>query len=188
MFAKNQILLNRYKVLFEIHQTTFGYSYRVKDLESNELLMLKVYESSKLHDWHFLDASRTKLKEAEIHEKIQHPNISKFVRCLKENIEGKDLFFYFVAFISGETLQARIDREGPIHDVLAKSCIEKISNAVCYLHENSIIHGDISPLNIMLDLSQGSIEPILIDFGLSSYVEDGFHELIYDMFFSPYHR
>lgn len=177
MFAKNQILLDRYKVLFEIHQTTFGYSYRVKDLESDELLMLKVYDSSKLHDWHFLDDSRTKLKEAEIHEKIKHQNISKFVRCLKENIDGRDLFFYFVEFISGETLQARIDREGPISDVLAQSFIEKISNSARYLHENSIIHGDITPLNIMLDLSQGSIEPILIDFGLSSYVDKDFKAL-----------
>ena len=176
-FAKNQILLDRYKVLFDIHQTTFGHSYRVKDLETNELIMLKVYDSKKLQDWHYTDEAKSTLYEVEIHKELDHPNISKFGKCIKENIDGVDYFFYFVKFISGETLQARIDREGPIHEGLAKSFIEKISNAVNHLHQNGIIHGDVTPLNIMLDMSKGSIEPILIDFGLASFEKDDFVQM-----------
>ena len=43
-------------------------------------------------------------------------------------------------------------------------------SAVSYLHsfENPIIHSDITPLNIMLDMSSGTLEPILIDFGFPS--------------------
>ena len=174
MFRIDQILLENYKVLFEIHKTTYGHSYRVKDLESNELYMLKVYDCTNLQEWHYTDDSKEYLYEAKIHEKIDHPNISKFVKCEKVNIDGIDCFLYFVKFISGETLQERIDREGPIHDGIAYSLIEKISHAVNHLNENSIIHGDITPSNIMLDLSKGSIEPVLFDFGLSSFQKDEF--------------
>ena len=169
MFKKNDIINNKFEVLFSIQSTTFGYSYRVKGIEDGKIYMLKVYEKEKLHDWHFNE--KGDLIEAEIHQQIDHPNISKFVSCELINFQEQELFIYVVDFISGETLQERIDREGHPNITFATNLMKKIMSAVSYLHslETPIIHSDITPLNIMLDMSTGMLEPILFDFGLSKY-------------------
>tara|TARA_A100001234_G_scaffold219153_1_gene229421 strand:+ start:1620 stop:3377 length:1758 start_codon:yes stop_codon:yes gene_type:complete len=167
MFKKNDIINNKFEVLFPIQSTTFGSSYRVKGIQDGKIYMLKIYEKEKLYDWHFDE--KNNLVEAKIHKTIDHPNISKFISCDLFEFQNKELYSYVVEFISGETLQERIDREGQPNPTFAFNLIKKIISAVSYLHssENPIIHSDITPLNIMLDMSSGNLEPILIDFGLS---------------------
>ena len=169
MFKKNDIINNKFEVLFSIQTTTFGSSYRVKGIEDGKIYMLKVYEKEKLNDWHFNE--KGDLIEAEIHQQIDHPNISKFVACELISFQEQDLYIYVVEFISGETLQERIDREGNPNPSFATNMMKKIMSAVSYLHsfDSPIIHSDITPLNIMLDMSSGTLEPVLIDFGLSKY-------------------
>jgi transitional endoplasmic reticulum ATPase len=169
MFKKNDIINNKFEVLFSIQTTTFGSSYRVKGIEDGKIYMLKVYEKEKLNDWHFNE--KGDLIEAEIHQQIDHPNISKFVACELISFQEQDLYIYVVEFISGETLQERIDREGNPNPSFATNLMKKIMSAVSYLHsfDSPIIHSDITPLNIMLDMSSGTLEPVLIDFGLSKY-------------------
>jgi len=169
MFKKNDIINNKFEVLFSIQSTTYGYSYRVKGIEDGKIYMLKVYEKERLHDWHFNE--KGDLIESEIHQQIDHPNISKFVSCELINFQEQELFIYVVDFISGETLQERIDREGHPNITFATNLMKKIMSAVSYLHslETPIIHSDITPLNIMLDMSTGMLEPILFDFGLSKH-------------------
>ena len=171
MFKKNDIINDKFEVLFPIQSTTFGSSYRVKGKEDGKIYMLKIYEKEKLHDWHFNEKGG--LIEAEIHQQIDHPNISKFVSCELINFQKQDLYIYVVEFISGETLQERIDREGNPNPTFATNLMKKIMSAVSYLHslDTPIIHSDITPLNIMLDMSSGTLDPILIDFGLSKYKE-----------------
>ena len=169
MFKKNDIINNKFEVLFSIQSTTFGSSYRVKGKEDGKIYMLKIYEKEKLNEWHFNE--KGDLIEAEIHKQIEHPNISKFVSCDLINLQKQDIYVYVVEFISGETLQERIDREGKPNITFATNLIKKIMSAVSYLHslDTPVIHSDITPLNIMLDMSSGMLEPILIDFGLSKH-------------------
>ncbi len=169
MFKKNDIINNEFEILFPIQNTTYGSSYRAKKIDDGKIYMIKVYEKSRLLDWH-LDKNGN-LLEAVMHEKIDHPNISKFVSCKTITFQNQELFLYVVEFISGETLQEKMDREGQPNSSLAKKWMEKIMSAASYLHElsNPIIHADITPLNIMLDMSSGLLEPILFDFGLAKY-------------------
>ena len=79
------------------------------------------------------------------------------------SFQEQDLYIYVVEFISGETLQERIDREGNPNPTFATNLMKKIMSAVSYLHsfDSPIIHSDITPLNIMLDMSS--------NLGASSY-------------------
>ena len=169
MFVKNDIIHEKFKVLFPIHNTTYGSSYRVQGLEDGNIYMLKIYEKERLQPWHYNEDGG--LIEAEIHKSLNHENISKFVSCESTTFQNQELFIYVVKFISGETLQERIDREGPANVAFATSLIKKVIGAVSYLHsqDSPIVHADITPLNIMLDMSTGMLEPVLIDFGLSKY-------------------
>ena len=123
MLSKNQIVDNKYEVLFNIHATTYGHSFRVKSIENGKLYMLKIYELDKLQPWHF--NSDNQLIEESIHSKLDHPNISKFISCKKTIIDEKEVLIYIVDFISGETLQDKIEREGAISISLAQQIFSK---------------------------------------------------------------
>lgn len=165
-FYKNDIIDSKFEVLFAIHKTTYGESYRVKELTSGKLYMLKVYVKEQLNPQHYDHDGM--LKESAIHMGIDHPNISKFHSIQEIQKNGKSLFYYVVDFISGETLKERVDRDSTPTYQTALHIMEKVIDAVNYLGSNNppIFHGDITPLNIMLDYSNGT-NPVLIDFGIA---------------------
>ncbi len=167
-FNKKDVIDNKYEVLFFIHQTTYGWSYRVKGKEDGKVYMLKVYQKDKLLPHHFTEEGD--LLEACIHKGLEHPNLSRYVEHNTLTQNGVELIYYVVAFISGETLQERIDREGVPNHAFALKFFSKVLDAVSYLHSRDlpVLHCDITPQNIMLDLSD-NMNPVLFDFGLARY-------------------
>ena len=166
LFSKKEHIDDKYEVLFPIHQTTYGESYRVKNLDDGKLYMLKLYAKDKLKGFHFNEEDV--LREAFLHSNLDHNNVVRYVEHRDISISGSNYVYYVVNFISGETLKERIDREGPPSYLTCMNIMEKIGEALSYLHKqkNPIVHADVSPLNIMLDYSNSS-NPVLFDFGLS---------------------
>ena len=168
-FNKKDIIDDKYEVLFFIHQTTYGWSYRVKGKEDGKIYMLKVYQKDKLLQHHFTEDGD--LLEANIHKGLDHPNLAKYVEHKTITHNGVELIYYVVDFISGETLQERIDREGEPNNAFSVRFFSEVLNAVNYLHsrEVPVLHCDITPQNIMMDLSDNVMKPVLFDFGLARY-------------------
>ena len=168
-FNKKDIIDQKYEILFFIHQTTYGWSYRVKGLENGKIFMLKVYRKDKLLPHHFTEDGD--LLEANIHKGLDHPNLSKYVEHKTITKDGVELIYYVVGFISGETLQERIDREGEPNNAFAIRFFSEVLDAVSYLHSRDVpvLHCDITPQNIMMDLSENVMKPVLFDFGLARY-------------------
>lgn len=168
LFSKEEVINGSYEVLFPIHKTTLGESYRVKRIVDGSLYMLKIYFIEKMKPTHF--DSQNFLIEAKIHSQTNHPNICKFIEHGEIFAKNQRLIYYVVKFISGETLNERMNREGINSFITCLEIIEQIGDAVNYLHSQhpAIIHGDITPMNIMLDYTANN-NPILFDFGFSNY-------------------
>lgn len=169
-FNKQDVIHGKYEVLFFIHETTYGWSYRVKGKEDGKVYMLKVYQKDRLLAHHFTENGD--LLEASIHKGLEHPNLSRYVEHQTFSHQGIDLIYYVVGFISGETLQERIDREGKPNAAFSVRFFSEVLDAVNYLHsrELPVLHCDITPQNIMMDLSDNVMKPVLFDFGLARYV------------------
>ena len=98
--------------------------------------------------------------EARIVSRLQHPNIVTL-----HDIGTYHRMSYLVfEFIDGESLRARIDRGGAIPLADAVVLMSQILAGVAYLHENDIVHRDLSPSNILL--TRDGV-PKVTDFGLS---------------------
>lgn len=67
-------------------------------------------------------------------------------------------------YLTGETLQERISRDGPMEEKRVLRGVKILAEALQGLHRKGILHLDISPENIMLT-EDGRV--LLIDFGLS---------------------
>ena len=155
---------DKYSIKFFIKKGSYAETYRVKG-KDGKLYFLKLFNLAKIHHTSF--DSDSNLLEIELLNKIKHENIISY-RDSGELIYGdKKYFFLILDFISGETLEEKLIRE-PITTIYdLRQIITGILKGLNYLHNlpDPIIHNEITPNNIMLDLS-GEIPIVkIIDFG-----------------------
>jgi tetratricopeptide (TPR) repeat protein/predicted Ser/Thr protein kinase len=75
--------------------------------------------------------------------------------------------FITMAFIDGETLAERGERQRPSAREAAQ-LVAVLAWAVAYAHEHNVLHRDIKPANVMVDRETG--QPVLMDFGLAKHL------------------
>jgi hypothetical protein len=100
-------------------------------------------------------------REAASAARLRHPHI---IPIFSVGEQG-DLCWLVMPHIAGETLRARLDREGrlPIGD--ARRILDEVAGALGAAHQAGILHRDVKPDNILLEAPLG--RAILTDFGLA---------------------
>lgn len=156
--------IGNYTVTFPIKQGTYAETYRVKDA-SGKNFFLKLINCSKLRSDQFSDDGE--IMEAKVAKHLRHPNLVRFHDNGNIIIEGGKYTYLVFDYISGETLGERLNRDNDITIYEAKSITVGVLNGMKYLHslDNPIIHNEITPENIMLDMSGEMPVAKLIDFG-----------------------
>lgn len=164
ILPKNFSVDDKYSVMLFIKQGSNAETYRVKGTDG-KLYFLKLFNYAKLHRTAF--DSNNNLLEIEFLKKIQHENIVSYKDSGEIIYEGKKFVYLVLNFIAGETLTQRISREmfNNYYDV--QQIISDVLNGLSYLHKlpEPIIHNEITPQNIMLDLSGDIPKAKIIDFG-----------------------
>ena len=164
ILTKDFSINEKYKVLLFIKHGSNAETYRVKG-NDGELYFLKLFNYSKLHRSAF-DADNN-LLEIEIVRTINNNNILTFEDSGELFIENKRYVYLVLDFIAGETLFEKNKREPltSLYDI--KQIITGVLTGLNYLHSlpSPIIHNEITPQNIMLDLSADDPVAKIIDFG-----------------------
>jgi transitional endoplasmic reticulum ATPase len=164
MLPKGFSLNENYNVLFFIKKGSNAETYRVKG-KDGKLYFLKLFNYAKLHRSAF--DSENNLLEIEFTKIIKHPNVVTYKDSGELIFEGKKFGFLVLNFIAGETIAEKLSREKieSVYDL--KQIISDVLNGLSYLHtlRDPIIHNEITPQNIMLDLSGDIPEAKIIDFG-----------------------
>ncbi len=106
------------------------------------------------------------LQEARIAARLQHPNI-----IVVHDIQRSDeLIFFVMSLISGGALDELLRRPDPIPIDQLQWILANATRALAYAHSEGIIHRDVKPANILVNL-KGDI--ILTDFGIAKAVDGG---------------
>jgi serine/threonine-protein kinase len=115
------------------------------------------------------EASRARfLREAETVARIRHDHV---VDISDVGIE-RGIPFLVMEFLEGEDLASLLEREGRLSAQRAVDLLLPAVAGLCAVHRLGIVHRDIKPENIFLAMdSLGSIEPKLVDFGVSKDLE-----------------
>lgn len=99
-----------------------------------------------------------------------HDNIVK----VNEVFEANGTAYYVMQYVNGRTLYEYVNEYGALPFDFAFKLISPVMQAVEFLHNQRINHFDIKPDNVMLQMADDEIQPVLIDFGLSiHYRNDG---------------
>src|SRR5881227_1171968 len=145
----------------ELGAGAMAITYRARDTVLNSEAALKVIERRVAQN---LGARLRFLREARAAANIHHPNIARVTYYGEQ--DGK--CFYAMELVEGETLEARVRRDGPMPLALALEVIEQAARALAAAEACGVVHRDIKPSNIMLE-SDGNeaLRLKVIDYGVA---------------------
>ncbi len=99
-----------------------------------------------------VEAQKRLLLEAVATDRVVHPNV---VRVIDAGISRDLVSFVALEWIHGETLTDHLARSGRIEIEIALDLAVELARAVCAAHARGVIHGDITPHNVLL-LDEGA--------------------------------
>src|SRR5713226_6136976 len=137
-------------------------TYRARDTVLNSVVALKVIDRKVAEN----PAARSRfLREARAAARLHHPNVARVTHYGEQDGEC----FYAMELVEGETLEARVRRDGPMPLALALEVIEQTARALAAAEACGVVHRDIKPSNIMLESDPGGGAPIIkvIDYGIA---------------------
>jgi serine/threonine protein kinase len=145
----------------ELGAGAMAVTYRARDTVLNSEVALKVIDRSVAQN----PGARSRfLREARAAANIHHPNVARVTYYGEQDGEC----FYAMELVKGETLEARVRRDGPMPLASALEVIEQAARALAAAEACGVVHRDIKPSNIMLQSdASGAITVKLIDYGVA---------------------
>jgi serine/threonine protein kinase/tetratricopeptide (TPR) repeat protein len=153
----------------ELGAGAMAVTYRARDTVLNSVVALKVIDRKAAEN----PAARSRfLREARAAAQLHHPNVARVTHYGEQDGEC----FYAMELVEGETLEARVRREGPMPLALALKIIEQAVRALAAADACGVVHRDIKPSNLMIASPQGESETAdslsvkVIDFGIAKVI------------------
>jgi serine/threonine protein kinase/Tfp pilus assembly protein PilF len=145
----------------ELGAGAMAITYRARDTVLNSEVALKVIDRSVAQN----PGARSRfLREARAAANIHHPNVARVTYYGEQDGEC----FYAMELVKGETLEARVRRDGPMPLAIALEVIEQAARALAAAEACGVVHRDIKPSNIMLESdASGALTVKLIDYGVA---------------------
>lgn len=153
-FQSGDILSGRFQIIRPIAAGGMGYVFEAYDTELAVRVALKVIRPEIAADQEAIARFR---QEVRLARRITHPNVCRTfdidheTRVLSSTLgTSQEIVFLTMEFLEGETLAAKLARDGPLDLNEALTIARQIAEALDSAHALSIVHRDIKPSNIML--------------------------------------
>ena len=136
-------------------------TYGARDTILNSTVALKVITRKLAAD----PTARARfLREARAAAQIQHPNVARVSHYGEQDGEC----FYAMELVHGETLEERVQRDGPLPLSLALEVVEQTARGLAAGEACGVIHRDLKPSNLMTESDpSGQMLVKIIDYGVA---------------------
>ncbi|MGH8880194.1 MAG: serine/threonine-protein kinase, partial [Stackebrandtia sp.] len=162
MMTPGTKLGGRYRLDERIATGGMGDVWKATDEVLGREVAAKVLLPSLLNEPGFIERFRG---EARVVATLTHPNIVRVYDYGESPMEGGGQIAYLVMeFISGESLTARLQREGRLSAEEALPIVAQAGEALSAAHRAGVIHRDVKPGNLLLQ-ANGTV--MLTDFGIA---------------------
>ncbi|HET7629335.1 MAG TPA: Stk1 family PASTA domain-containing Ser/Thr kinase [Bacillales bacterium] len=149
---------DRYELISVIGGGGMALVYKARDLILDRYVAVKVLRSEFSDDEDFIRRFR---REARSVATLSHANV---VNIFDIGDDSENVYYIVMEYVEGETLKDLIKREAPLSVGQALWIMDQVTSAIEHAHEHDIVHRDIKPHNILLDL-RGNVK--VTDFGIA---------------------
>jgi serine/threonine protein kinase len=108
-------------------------------------------------------------REAKAAAAVLHPNVIA-IHGVSDGAETTMLPYLVMPYVRGSSLQARIDKNGPLTLAETLRVAAQIVDGLAAAHAQGLVHRDIKPANILLE--EGIERVSITDFGLARAADD----------------
>ena len=149
--------LGRFEILKLLGQGAFGAVYLAHDPHLDRKVAIKVAKTGVLVGKQDVDRF---MREARSAAQLRHPNIVP----VYEVGQLPNTNFIAYEFVEGRTLGDLLKEKKTLSHEEAATYMKKIASGLDYAHQHGIVHRDMKPDNVLLDVHN---EPHIADFGLA---------------------
>jgi serine/threonine-protein kinase len=153
--ALRAAVAERYTVLREIGRGGMATVFLARDLRHERDVAIKVLA----RDLVSYSGSERFLHEIRIAAQLTHPH----VLTVHESGAADGLLYYVMPFVDGETLRARLLRDGALRMPEALRLLRELADALAYAHGQRVMHRDLKPENVLLSAGHA----VVADFGIA---------------------
>lgn len=155
-----RIINYRYKIISLVAEGGMARVYKALDIEKDHIVALKILKSQFAGDKDFIDRF---MQEAMAFARLNHENIVK----LYDYGSVDDLHYLSLEYIEGPSLDQIIKEKKILSLEESLDIAIQVARALEHAHQKKIIHRDIKPHNILVDL-QGRVK--VTDFGIAKAI------------------
>jgi serine/threonine protein kinase len=160
MLGVGTVLAHSYRLLEPIGEGGMGCVWVAEHIALDRKVAVKVMTDEAILD----PATRQRFEqEARATARVDSPHV---VRVLDFDFTEDGLPFLVLELLTGETLEERIVRSGPLSIEETKAVLDQTSEALGAAHSCGILHRDIKAENLFLQRSD-AIDVKLLDFGIA---------------------
>jgi len=159
------LVAGRYRILERIGVGGMARIFRVQHLDLGKHFALKIIHTALSDDTKVREMF---YREARLASSLDHPNI---VLLTDFGVDDNYGAFIVMEYLKGETLHARLKRDGRLRQNVACEVAMQVAEAVMFIHSRDVVHCDIKSENVFLcepppEARRRTVVKLL-DFGLS---------------------
>ena len=162
MLKGETLLEGRYKIVKILGQGGMGAVYLAEDQRLPTTWAIKEMKREGLSAQELGDAAELFRTEARLLSDLRHRNLPRIVDFFQQDVQ----LYLVMDYVEGETLESRLQRDGPLALSFALDLCLQIADVLDYLHtrKEPVIFRDFKPGNVMLTPQE---EVKLVDFGIA---------------------
>src|ERR1051325_3020567 len=154
------IVAEKYRLEAKLGEGGMGAVYRATRLMIGDEVAVKILHSEQ----HDPKASERFRREAQAAARLKHPNA---VNIYDFGVTDDGLQYLVMEFLEGESLRKIIKQQGPLPCSTAAEILSQVCAGLDEAHRHHIIHRDIKPDNIIINVTVTGIRVKVLDFGIA---------------------
>jgi serine/threonine protein kinase/tetratricopeptide (TPR) repeat protein len=168
-FVTGDVLAGRFRIARFLAQGGMGEVYEAEDLELRTAVALKTIRLEIAGEEQAIERFR---REILLARRVTHPNVCRIFDVFRHTWRSasgvdRELIFLSMELLRGETLAARLRREGRLSTAEALPIAVQMSAALAAAHTAGIVHRDFKSANVVLVPGDGRLRAVVTDFGLA---------------------
>ena len=153
--ALRRAVAGQYEIESELGRGGMATVFLARDLRHGRTVAVKVMRRDVVAG----DGTARFLQEIRTAARLTHPHILG----VHDSGESDGLLYYVMPFVDGESLRARLARDGALPVADAVRIMRELADALAHAHARGVVHRDLKPENVLL----AGGHAVIADFGIA---------------------